>query len=463
MVSKELIAKCATEFIGTFFLCFTIAAAAGQGAELAPVAIGFTLTCMVYAGGHVSGAHYNPAVTLAIALRGKAGGAVDVIGYLLAEFGGGALGGGVASVLLNGGIGYAALGEGVSAGRAAVAEIVITMALTNTVLNVATSAKSAGNDFFGLAIGCTVLSGAISVGGISGGAFNPAVAMLGVDASAFTDNLWIPFTMPLVGGVLGWALFRLTADDELSETPRVPEMVRMLATEFWGTFMLCFTVACAAGPGNGSSLAALSIGLMLMAQVYTGGATSGANYNPAVTIALLVRHQTAGAGPACARIRKMFSPIKAAAYIFAQCGAALLAGLVASFVYGGHANIGYPYPASGVSDGRAFLAELVATYMLTYVVLHVATAAKNAGNNFFGLAIGFTVASMAVTVGGISGGAFNPAVGLLGVVGGFGSDVSKIWIFWVACPLAGVLVGLTFRVQVFGDFDCAEEAIDATV
>ena len=450
---KVLFSKLATEFLGTLFLSFTIATAAGQGAELAPIAIGFTLTCAVYAGGHVSGSHYNPAVTLAVALRGKAGSALEIVGYLASEFAGAATGAAIATVF-GGGIGYPDVAG--SKLRALAAEIILTAALTNTVLNVATSTKTAGNDFFGLAIGCTVLSGAISVGGVSGGCFNPAIAMLCIIRGDL-GNVPIYICGPAFGGTVGALLFRLTADDEFTSKPKVPELVRATIVEFWGTFMLCFTVACAASPENGSGgLAALSVGMMLMAQVFTGGAVSGANYNPAVTTAVLVRFQTAGFGPACKKIRANFSLRKAACYYVAQCVASLLAGTLATWIFDG--NHGFPYPAAGVSAGQAFVAELMATFFLTYVVLHSATAASNAGNNFFGVAIGFTVASMAVTVGGISGGCFNPAVALLGLIGAGGADRSKIWVYWVACPLAGALAGLTFRIQVFGDFECGASA-----
>ena len=369
--AMEFAAKLLTEFVGTLFLVFTIATAAGQGAVLAAVSIGFTLTCMIYAGGHVSGAHYNPAVTLAVAIRGKAGGAINIVGYVVAQFAGAAVGAALASAFgIDGGIGFPSVGDRYTAAQALVCEIILTMALTNTVLNVATSTKTAGNGFYGLAIGFTVLSGAISVGGISGGCFNPAVALLCVFRREWSD-ITIYIFGPLIGGALGALLFRLTADDELKPPdapPTVPELVRMLLVEFWGTFMLCFTVALAASPYNGSGLAALSIGLILMAQVYTGGATSGANYNPAVSCALLVRFQTAGAGAACAKIREKFSPAKAVSYILVQSVAALVAGGIASWIAGGRPSDdnagGAPFPGAGYSTGQAFLSELMGTFML---------------------------------------------------------------------------------------------------
>lgn len=183
------------EFVGTALLTLTVAAAAGQGSDLAPFAIGSTLICAIYAGGHVSGAHYNPAVTLAVLVRGKID-SLAALAYMVTQLIGGAAGG-AAAILLEPSwaaatargigitwpgtpaevaIGYAKLGAGVSAGSALLAEAVVTFALCHVVLHTATNADQDGNSYFGLAIGLVVLSGAISVGSISGGAFNPAVS-----------------------------------------------------------------------------------------------------------------------------------------------------------------------------------------------------------------------------------------------------------------------------------------------
>lgn len=166
--------KYIVEFIGTFFLVFTVGMAVRSGAALAPLAIGSALMVMIFAGGHISGGHFNPAVTLAVWLRGKAA-ARDVVPYWVAQLAAGA----VAALLVT------ALFEGqpadIPALRGAVPSLIVeflfTFALAWVVLNVATAEGTAGNSFYGLAIGFTVLTGAISVGGISGGAFNPAVGL----------------------------------------------------------------------------------------------------------------------------------------------------------------------------------------------------------------------------------------------------------------------------------------------
>jgi aquaporin Z len=175
----RIASKLATEAIGTLFLVFTIGACVRGGAALAPLGIGAVLMVMVYAGGHVSGAHYNPAVTLAVLVRRRID-LRDAIGYWIAQFAG-ALGGAilVAAVVPRGHTEPLAL-SGHTLVAAVAAEFLITFALCYVVLNVATSRDHPDNSFYGLAIGFTVAAGAIAVGGISGGAFNPAVVLAGI-------------------------------------------------------------------------------------------------------------------------------------------------------------------------------------------------------------------------------------------------------------------------------------------
>lgn len=176
--------KYLVEFVGTFFLVVTVGAAAVGGlapAGFAPLAIGSVLMVMIFAGGHVSGAHYNPAVTTAVTIRGKAAPA-DFAGYVVAQV----LAGVVAALAARFLAASAFAGDGVRVltpdiGPALLAEFLFTFALAWVVLNVATAKGTSGNSFYGLAIGFTVLSGAYAVGSVSGGVFNPAVAVgLGV-------------------------------------------------------------------------------------------------------------------------------------------------------------------------------------------------------------------------------------------------------------------------------------------
>ncbi len=167
--------KYVVEFIGTFFLVLTVGLVVRGGvAPLGPLAIAAILMVMVFAGGHVSGAHYNPAVTLAVYLRGRCD-AKDVLPYWISQF----IAAVVAGFLLNFIMGARADAAPAvhDLTKSCLVEFLFTFALAWVVLNVATSKGTMGNSFYGLAIGFTVLVGAITVGGISGGAFNPAVGL----------------------------------------------------------------------------------------------------------------------------------------------------------------------------------------------------------------------------------------------------------------------------------------------
>ena len=190
--------KYITELIGTFFLVLTIGCSvlAGGPHVVPPLAIGAVLMVMVFAGGHVSGAHYNPAVTLAVFLRGRCP-AGDVVPYIASQIVGAALAAGAVK-FLTGGVEVPLLFP--AAGPALVAEFLFTFALAYVVLNVATSKATSGNSFYGLAIGMTVMSGAFAVGTISGGAFNPAVAV-GICAMGLVP--WSSFWIYLVANFAG--------------------------------------------------------------------------------------------------------------------------------------------------------------------------------------------------------------------------------------------------------------------
>jgi aquaporin Z len=196
-----------TEFIGTFFLVLTVGATVLTKTPLAPVAIGAILMVMVYAGGHVSGAHYNPAVTLAVLLRGRLN-LADAVPYWIAQLAGGVLAALTASYIVNPGSVPALSPSGRGLGVALLAEALFTFALAYVVLNAATSRDHPGNSFYGLAIGFTVAAGAFAVGGISGGAFNPAVAVGAASMGLFAwSKIWIWLLADLAGGALAGVAF----------------------------------------------------------------------------------------------------------------------------------------------------------------------------------------------------------------------------------------------------------------
>ena len=205
--------KYLVEFIGTFFLVLTVGMTSiGSGAgNLAPLAIGSALMIMVYAGGHVSGGHYNPAVTIAVWLRGRCSQS-DVFPYI-----GSQLAGGIAASMLA----LALKGDVVVTPAeikvfpALIAELVGTFALAYVVLNTATAKATSGNSYYGLAIGFTVMTMAFAFGSVSGGAFNPAVAV-GITAMgiAKTSIFWVYLVANFVGGALAAAAFKYINPDD---------------------------------------------------------------------------------------------------------------------------------------------------------------------------------------------------------------------------------------------------------
>jgi len=200
-----------TEFIGTFFLVFTIVLTGSSGTTLAPVAIGVTLMVMVYMGGHISGAHYNPAVTLAVMMRGKIGMA-EAVPYWISQIAG-ALAAAVVGYIITGEAIAPSPGSGVNGFQALLIEAFYTFALALVVLNVATLRSTAGNSYYGLAIGFTILAAAIAGGPISGGAFNPAVGIGPILMKAMAGrggmgDLWIYVVGPVGGAAIAAMAFR---------------------------------------------------------------------------------------------------------------------------------------------------------------------------------------------------------------------------------------------------------------
>ncbi len=206
-----------TEFIGVFFLVLTIGLMVIGESEFAPLAIGSVLMVMVYMGGHISGGHYNPAVTLAVALRGKLAWS-QTIPYWISQITG-ALAASFAVFTITGSTFAPAPGEGVSVSSALLVESLFTFALCLVVCNSATARATAGNSFYGLAIGFTVVAGAFAGGGVSGGAFNPAVGTGPILFSVLSGeggfgNLWIYLVGPLAGSVVAAIVSNLQHADE---------------------------------------------------------------------------------------------------------------------------------------------------------------------------------------------------------------------------------------------------------
>jgi aquaporin Z len=199
--------KYVVEFIGTFFLVLTIGMVVlGGKGDFASLGIAAVLMVMIYAGGHISGAHYNPAVTLAVLIRGRIT-ATDAIGYIIVQILGAIAGAYLVTYF------WEKLPEVLpqaNSFRAIVAEFLGTFALAYVVLNVATSKETAGNSYYGLAIGFTVMAMAYAFGSISGGAFNPAVAVgICIMQLAGWSDIWIYIVGCFAGGLVAGLMFRL--------------------------------------------------------------------------------------------------------------------------------------------------------------------------------------------------------------------------------------------------------------
>jgi aquaporin Z len=197
--------KLAVEFIGMFVFVFAVGMAteSANHVGLAPIAIGSVLMVMVFAGGHVSGGHYNPAVSTAVLLRGRIK-VHEWVAYLVTQFAAAAL----AGLLVNGIGGKQTTAATASTGKMVVVELLFTFALAYVVLNVATAKGTEGNSFYGLAIGFIVVVGAISVGWVSGGAFNPAIALGATVFGAFPwSHIWIYLVADFAGAAVAAGAF----------------------------------------------------------------------------------------------------------------------------------------------------------------------------------------------------------------------------------------------------------------
>jgi len=197
--------------------------------------------------------------------------------------------------------------------------------------------------------------------------------------------------------------------------------MRKYLVEFIGTFFLVLTV-CMTVLGGAGAMAGLAIGSMLMVMIYAGGHISGGHYNPAVSLGAMIR----GAMPASDLIP----------YWVAQ----LLGGAVAPFVAAimlGSMDLPAASPPASLNVVPSLIAEFLGTFALVWVVLHTATAKGTEGNSNYGLAIGFTVVACAYALGGVSGGAFNPAVAT-GISLAEIKVFSDIWVYFVACCSIGI-------------------------
>jgi aquaporin Z len=430
--------KLSMEAVGTAVLCFTVSCLPHVAEDMVGLAVGGVLMVLVYAGGPVSGGHYNPAVTLALFVRGLIN-VNDATLYVAVQCVGAIIGAAAAT-----GpypfeeAAFPAPAEGIGSFQALAAELCWTWALAYVVMMVATRDEVEGNGYFGLAIGLTLMSAAYCIGPISGCAINPAVGVLAFLHGSSTA--WIYVVGPALGGVI--AALHLKIVDK-------GEFYSELFVEAAGTFALCSAVATAAA--NGTAMAPLAIGGALAAFVYAGGPVSGGMYNPAVSLAVLARNVGSELEPAM-EVKKM--PL----FVLAQLVGALKAACVYAYILNGSdgwlgslfssAQIGHPAPAADASFVAAAVSEAFGVMLLVFTVLAVATVPATMENDYFGIAIGFAVVVAASIVGGVSGGAFNPAVACLSLVAG---DFSGLVYYFGPVPASGVLLGVGLFKVVYAD------------
>jgi len=396
--TKELL----SEFIGTYLLVLTVGCnVLGGSGIMAGLSIASVLMVSVYALGAVSGANFNPAVSLALTMNGNQDAAKTGM-YIVTQLIAGGIAGATYTWMHGKSVNLSPVGD-FSWASAATVEVLYTFMLVFVVLRAAVSKmNNDDNEYFGLAIGFVIVAGAYGGGSISMGCFNPAVAF-GIDISSVGQGFhWcIWYSM---FEILGAAL-AVGASALVEKSGAASQGVKNFVSEFLGTFFLVLTVGL--NVLTMSPAGALSIGASLMCMIYALGGVSGAHFNPAVTAALTL----CGKSPASDLVP----------YITAQ----LLGGLCAGLAYTNIVGLAFPLaPGKGYSWGDAAFAETAYTFVLCFVVLNVAALAKKApmvgggkSTQIYGFAIGSCIIVGGNAIGKISGGSLNPAVS-------FGIDAS---------------------------------------
>merc|ERR1719197_2201565 len=334
--------------------------------------------------------------------------------------------------------------KGFSWHHAGVCELLYTFMLCFVVLNVAAAKKNVQekNQYYGLAIGFVIIAGAYGAGAVSGGCFNPAVA-LGIDmSSAWLGFGWcLPYIgCELAGAALAAALFKVVRPDDFGGEKGT---AAKLLSEFLGTFILVLTVGL--NVLSGSAAGAFSIAASLMCMIFALGTVSGAHFNPAVTTAIIC----SGRGKC--------SPKDGAMYM----GVQILGGICAAFTYSLLMNgETFALKPAAYKWSQAVVAELVFTFVLAFVVLSVATV-KNALSEYFGFAIGMCVTVGGCAIGKVSGGSLNPAVSIgisaSHIIGGGG-----FWpclIYTLVELIAGGMAACVFMLTQPSEYETKDETL----
>jgi len=386
--------KYVAEFVGTFLLVFTVGCNVSKGDSImAGTSIACVLMVSIYALGGVSGANFNPAVSLALACSDQLPWLTAGI-YMVVQLIAGICAGLSYLAFYGDSFNLAPAGD-YGAMQAGMAELLYTFMLCFVVLNVACSVKSGNcpNQFYGLAIGFVIVAGAYGAGNISGGCFNPAVAF-GIDVSSAQKGFgwsFVYLVFEMIGAALASGLHRVVRPQEYGLP--IGSIASNLTSEFLGTFFLVLTVGL--NVTHQSPAGAFSIAASLMCMIYALGNVSGAHFNPAVTVAIFLAGRGKAGGLA-----------KAGMYM----GVQTLGGIMAGLCYAGLTGTAFPLGPSGKFGwGQAAYAEFMFTFVLCFVVLSVATT-RIPSKDMFGLAIGSCVTVGGCAIGAVSGGSLNPAV-----------------------------------------------------
>lgn len=408
-----------------------------------------TLSALIYSFDHVSGAHFNPAVTLGLVASRKQRPVTGAL-YVLCQTLGGLAGGLFSHAVASQSDFVNVLPSPSGAGWAV--EFLYTFALILVQQNAGVEKNGAEpNSYFGIAVAFTVLAGACATFPISGGCFNPAVGTgvefaalfnTGAQPTGSLSNLWLYWSAPCAGALVASAVKWYQNLDFHRRTEELPAVVPL--TECVGTFFIVLTASLTS---QNALAAPLAVGAMLLGMVYMGDHVCGADFNPAVTLGVALRFGTPAA-----------EWWKVAVTIIAQFLGAVGAAFAA---YGIKGAVSLPVSPAAAADGLYGMVgfEAVWTALLVYVACAVMTpvssdedpSRERAGHSrsYQGLALGFVVTG-GIYAGGSSGGAgsggvFNPALGsaivmVQSTLGG--GDASTLWVYWVG-PLMGALMGAT--------------------
>ena len=508
------------EFAGTCFLCLCYALVEPENRA---VALAAGVTSVVYAGAHVSGGHCNPAVTVATWIAGRqeqnfantvfyvgtqiaAAVTASKVAHLLALVEPGTAGSSCAapypqvpaeacvqtldctqcpSVQLNGpnsatdcasvaGCKYTAA---VDSATSFAAEVIGVAVLCFVMLHTTTTRASANNSFFGIAAGFSVLSALSTFGSLSGGAFNPAIAMLYV---SYPSSATLPsgtigrfWSAGLLGAAIASVLFRVTAlasefrraDTGISYRYQntcgatISAYFGHYFMEVIGTTYLALVVSIMRSASDNSAnafdtvltlstqpLAALSLGAAYTAMVSVGGHSSGGHYSPSLSVAVMIRsiaNETGKDGDS-----NGFGIVRTFGYVGMQVLGGFCGGWLANYL--GHSGCLMP-PSAAITDGSlkagpVWAAEALGSAVLVFVVCHVATLTSTTGNSYFSMAAGFALAVCTMVFSGISGGVFNPAIALgLGVTMpttlGDSACADYMWVY-VGASFVGAIGGV---------------------